>query len=381
MPGGSDLAREVADEFPGLAGAIYLNTAAEGLPMRSHARALQSYVALKQLGSRGRDGLYEAEQRARELVARLVHVDTHDIAFLASTARGLDVALKSIDWHAGDNIVLPDSEFPSTEFAAANLARRGVECRIIRSRDGRIDLDDLRGTLDHRTRLVAVSLVSFKTGHKIDLRTWADIVHARDALLFVDAVQALGAVEVEAGAADFLCAATYKWVLGQHGVAVFYVNPSLSGMNPPYVAFRGVKDLFPAERGSYALLPDARRFEEGMPNFPALFVLADACEFLLSVGIGRIEAHNGELAGLVLAGLVEMGLAPLTPRDQDVRGAIVSFEVPGAEEITAALAESGVHVWGRDGRIRISPHLYNSAADIDVALRCMRPLIRARHDA
>ena len=109
--------------------------------------------------------------------------------------------------------------------------------------------------------MVAVSLVSYKTGHKIELSAWAEVAHACGAMLFIDAVQALGAVEVDATCADFLCAATYKWLLGQHGLSIFFVNPSLEGVVPSYAAFRGVRNLFAPDRfDRYELLPDARPF-------------------------------------------------------------------------------------------------------------------------
>ena len=357
------------DVFPGLDSGVYLNTAAEGLFMRSHHGALQRYAEGKQRGSLGRDEHAAVERRARELCAQVMAARAQDVAFLASTARGLDAAIKSIAWRSGDNIVLPDSEFPTTVLAAARLSQLGVERRIAPSRDGRIDLEDLRVEVDRRTRLVVASLVSYKTGHKIDLAAWAEIAHASGALFFVDGVQALGAVEVDATRADFLCGATYKWLLGQHGLAIFYINPSLRDyIVPPYAGYRSVKDLFPADPDRYEFFPDARRFEEGMPNFPALYVLNNALEFLLSIGIDRIAAHNEALASKLINGLLAEGIKPLTSKEPRSRASIVSFETAQPERIAAELAQRGVHVWGRDGRLRVSPHLYNGEHDIEAVL-------------
>jgi selenocysteine lyase/cysteine desulfurase len=117
--------------------------------MRSHGAALQRYAELKQMGARGREGCFAVECGARELAARLLGVNPQNIAFLASTARGLDVAIKSIGWRAGDNIVLPDSEFPTTAFAAIHLSRIGVERRVVPSHDGPL------GSMNSRARLIA----------------------------------------------------------------------------------------------------------------------------------------------------------------------------------------------------------------------------------
>jgi cysteine desulfurase/selenocysteine lyase len=367
-----------SEEFPGLREGVYVNTAAEGLFMRSHDAALQRYSEAKRRGSLGRDEHARAERQTREACARLVACQAEDIAFLASTARGLDAAIKSIDWRPDDNIVLPDSEFPTAAFAAARLSQFGVQTRVVPSVNGRVELDDVKKRVDERTRLIVVSLVSYKTGHKIDLQAWARIAHAAGALLFVDAVQALGAIPIDATQADFLCGATYKWLLGQHGVALLYVNPALSQrIDPPYVGYRGVKDLFPPNRFErYDLWGDARRFEEGMPNYPALYVLNNALGRLVSIGVDRIAAHNAALADKLISGLLSQGVEPLTSLDPAARASIVSIETAQPEQIVAELARRRVHVWGRDGRIRISFHLYNDDSDVDAILGILPALLR-----
>jgi selenocysteine lyase/cysteine desulfurase len=367
-----------AGEFPGLREGVYLNTAAEGLFMRSHEDAGRRYAEAKRKGSLGRDEHAEAERQAREACARLLCVRAADIAFLASTARGLDAAIKSIPWRPGDNIVLPDSEFPTAAFAVARLAQSGVEARVLASRDGCIDLEEAARRVDARTRLIVVSLVSYKTGHRIDVEAWARMAQASGALLFVDAVQALGATPVEAAHADFLCGATYKWLLGQHGVSIFYVNPRLAGsVWPPYAGYRGAKDLFPPDRfNHYEMWDDARRFEEGMPNYPALYVLNNALTLLTAVGLDKIAAHNAALIDKLMAGLLVAGIEPLTSQQPSARGAIVSIETDQPERIVDELAQRRVHVWGRDGRVRLSAHLYNDDSDIESALEILPDLVR-----
>jgi selenocysteine lyase/cysteine desulfurase len=184
---------------------------------------------------------------------------------------------------------------------------------------------------------------------------------------------------VEAAHADFLCAATYKWLLGQHGVAIFYVNPALSErVSPPYVGYRGVKDFFPPDRfARYELFDDARRYEEGMPNYPALYVLTNALAHLAALGIERIAAHNTALIDRLMSGLLAAGVEPLTPANPSARGAIVSIETNQPEQIVAELARRGVHVWGRDGRVRLSAHLYNDETDVDRTLEILPGIARA----
>ncbi|WP_248960645.1 aminotransferase class V-fold PLP-dependent enzyme [Sphaerisporangium perillae] len=372
-----DLATRVRHQFPGTGSGVYLNSAAESLFLGSHVRAMNDYAARKNLGARGRDACAEVEAHCRALAGELLSVDGRQVAFLASTSRGLDAVIKTIRWMPGDNIVFAQSEFPSTAFAAVHLAELGVERRVVTGEDGLVPTETYAAQMDERTRLVVASLVSYENGFLVDLPALAAAAHERGALLFVDAVQAAGAVPFDAGVADFLCAGTYKWLLGAHGLAIFYVNPdALDRLAPPYVAYRGVTDLFAADRlERFELYPDARRFEEGMPNYLGLHVLENALEFVLSIGVEAIASHNAELVAVAMQGLADLGVAPLTPREPGRRGSIVSFATSREAEITRRLGEHGVSVWGRDGRVRISPHIYNTVADVQEFLRHLAPVL------
>ncbi|MCU1550440.1 MAG: aminotransferase, class [Glaciihabitans sp.] len=355
--------------FPAAAEGVYLNSAAEGLYLGSHIDAMQGYAALKAQGSNGRAALAAIEEEARGLTASLLGVAGRDIAFLASTSRGMDVALRSIDWQPGDNVVFGDGEFPTVAFAGALLATRGVEQRVIAVKGGALSEADIVAAIDERTRLVVVSLVSYKHGQRLDVHWITERAHERGALVFVDAVQALGTIEVSARGLDFLSAGTFKWILGSHGVSIFYASPTLPAtLLPPYVGYRGVSELFPVGGASaYALWPDARRFEEGMPNHLGICVLANALRFLLEVGVAEIEKHNLDLVARTREGLGRLGI-PILGGAPKATGSIVAFETERFAEIEGRLARHGTTVWAREGRVRIAPHIYNTPQDIDTVL-------------
>lgn len=347
----------------------YLNTAAEGLPLVGAGDAMQRYLTIKSGGSDGRRELDVIRDQTCALVGTTIGVDPADVAFVASTSRGLDIALKSVDWQPGDNIVFGDSEFPTIAFASTLLARRGVQARVVPSRDGVLDPADFVGQIDERTRLVVVSLVSYRTGQLLDLSAICVAAHQHGALVFGDAVQAVGAVEVIAGDLDYLCAGTFKWLGGVHGVALFYANPHTTGGQTPYAAYRGVADLFAPDRLQRVdMHPRARRFEEGMPNYLAICVLQNSLSRLRDIGIPRIQRHNRALASRLIEGLQALGIRPVGPRDPEQRSSIVSFRTTHETAIGAALAEWGTTVWARDGSVRLSAHLYSTSTDIDNAL-------------
>ena len=369
---------QARERFRGASDGVYLNTAAEGLFLDSHAAALTGYAECKTRGSAGRDDRAATEARCRVLVARMLRTRPEDIAFVASTSRGLDAVIKAIDWQVGDNVVLADTEFPTTVFAATLLSQSGVERRVVRARGGETTVADFDACIDDRTRLVLASMVSYKTGYRMDIPALSAVAHKSGALLFVDAVQAFGAIPIDCNSADFICACTYKWQLGCHGLAVLYARPdAVARLEIPYVGWRGVVDLFPpGPLGTFKLYADARRFEEGMPNYPAMFVLENALTFLEEIGIDRIAAHNASLVAQAMSGLEELGLTMLTTRNPQARAGIVSFETPLAVKVTSMLGASGIHVWGKDGRVRLSAHLYNTADDIAQFIAAVGKLIR-----
>jgi cysteine desulfurase/selenocysteine lyase len=353
-------------QFPGISGCTYLNTAAESAFMASHEEALMRYATQKTRGEPGRVALQDVESRCRELAARLLHVSPAEIAFLASTARGMDVALKSIRWQPGENVVLTDLDYPTNGFAAQLLQEQGVEMRVLTT-VGRVDLDALDSLIDNRTRAVMISLVSFKTGFAFDLEAVSRCVRRKGALLVVDAVPAAGVLPIHAEQCDFLSAGTYKWLLGPHGLSIFYVNRRLlPDVVPPYVAWRGVTDIFdPLRFERYELLPDARRFEEGMPNYLGLMCLENALAFLLDQGDEQIVAHVEPIVSRTYDGLIELGITPLTPAAPRERAGIISFSAPRCAEIAGRLKEQDIYVWGKDSRIRISAHVYNDMDDVE----------------
>jgi selenocysteine lyase/cysteine desulfurase len=113
-----------------------------------------------------------------------------------------------------------------------------------------------------------------------------------------------------------------------------------------------------------------------MPNYPALFVLENSLSFLGSIGPERVAAHASRLVAEAMAGLDQLGIEPLTTRDPLARAGIVSFETPLAIEAAARLAESKVHVWGKDGRLRMSPYIYNGEDDVADAIDALGGLIK-----
>ena len=358
-------------------GRTYLNTAAEGLPIATAAAALERALAAKRQGSRGRDALYAGEDRCRAAAAGLLGVEPGEVALVPTVSDGITQFVGAFPWRAGDEVLLNDLEFPSN--VAPWLVARdrfGVRVRVLPTRGGVLEPADLAHALTDRTRVVAISYVSFKSGGRIDLERIAQIARGAGATLCLDATQGLGVVPVPADGWDVAWSSGYKWLLGVHGVAVMAVRRrTLAMLRGGAPGWRSVVEPFATDRFErLGWHEDARRFHAGMPAFGPIFVLEEAIAALQGIGIGTIEAHVARLGQRLLTGLTALGVVPLTPSARTSRAGIAAFETPLFADVAADLERAGVDVWARDGRIRISYHHYSTDDDID---RCLEALARS----
>src|SRR5262249_32284470 len=148
----------------------------------------------------------------RRVAAGVVNAEPEEIALVRSTTEGVNLVSEGYPWQEGDNVVIPDNEFPTNQYPWLNLASRGVEIRRIGFPEAWLDLNRLEAACDRRTRIVAISWVGFLNGWRTDLKAAAEMAHRRGALLFVDAIQALGgfSLDVKEAGIDFFSADGHK---------------------------------------------------------------------------------------------------------------------------------------------------------------------------
>lgn len=353
-------------DFVGLESVAHLCSGGEAPWLRSHDQASARMGALKSAGMAGRDDLFVVYHRAKTRVARMLGVEPARVAFLAHASEGLNQAVKAVPWRAGDNVVFADLEYPSLIYPAAVLGELGVEPRVLRTRSHYLSLDELARAVDKRTRLVLVSQVSYLTGQRVDLARCAEIARAAGAWLAVDATHALGAAPVPGQLCDFVVSSCYKWLLATHGVGIFAYDPARVGdIEPATMGWHSV-----LHRGGFddplkmPLRPDASRLEAGNPNFLGLFVLDNALAVHERLDRSAVLEYVLDLSGELRAGLVERGFPVITPEPREERAGNVCFLEPDAKGLADRLAQRGVLVWGGEGRIRVSTHVYNDRADV-----------------
>ncbi|HYT91510.1 MAG TPA: aminotransferase class V-fold PLP-dependent enzyme [Gemmataceae bacterium] len=315
-------------------------------------------------------------EQTRALAGQLLGADPFDIAFVKNTSEGIGIVAEGFPWRSGDNLVTSADEYPANRYPWMNLANRGVEVRAVPSRDGRVLIDDLRAAMDGRTRLLSLSFVEFATGFRNDLDAVGALCRERGVYLFVDAIQGLGVLplDVRRTPIDFLAADGHKWLLGPEGAGLFYIRRELLDLLYPVgIGWNSVVGANDFSRIDFRLKPHAGRWESGTLNVGGITALGASLELLLGVGIAALEARVLELTDELCAKAQRLGVTLFSSRKPSEKSGIVSLVVPGdVRELVRRCRERGIVVNQRAGRLRVSPHGYNTSEEIDRLVETLR---------
>jgi selenocysteine lyase/cysteine desulfurase len=247
------------------------------------------------------------------------------------------------------------------------LKTRGITVRVLPCPRGYIDLAAITALVSRRTKLVSISLVSYKSGARfLNTRELADLVHQAGGTLCVDATQALGRCPVPLDGVDYLMSSSFKWLMAPHGLAVVYVSPEFRARFEPLgVGWYSVENVFSPDRfEQYSLKPGAACITAGMPNFGSLYGLCESLRFLLGLHREQERERVDKLCIELRTRLARLGLEMLTPADPRFVSGIVAFASDNAAAIGSALERQGITVWAGDGRVRASLHYYNDERDV-----------------
>jgi len=367
---------ELRKLFPVTRNWIFLNHAATSPMSLPASAAMVSWACSSAENGGTQSPVWGATvQQVRTLIATLLSCSASEVAFVQNTSSGVSQIAWGLPLDPGDNIVSNNAEYPANIYPWMALVEpKKVDLRLVREQpDGRILADDIISACDEKTKVVAVSIVQFGTGYRMPLEEIGAFCAEEDIFLFVDAAQALGVIDIDVNALgiDALASAALKWLLGPPGVGILYCSRDRHReINPPLVDAASVVNPGQFLDYDFTLLPDARRFESGSQNLPGIFALKEAIQLLLEQGLREIEERALALTDLLCRGLEEKGYEVFSPRGETEKSPIVSFfptQTP-AEELVKQLAQKRIVASARSGRVRVSPHFYNTEAEIDAFL-------------
>jgi cysteine desulfurase/selenocysteine lyase len=313
-------------------------------------------------------------QEVRAVAAGLIGASLDEIALIHSTTVGVAMVAEGFPWREGDNIVIPADEFPANQYPWLHLASRGVEIRRVESPDGTIDLNRLEAACDSRTRIVALSWVGYLSGWRTELAAAVEMAHRRGALLFVDAIQGLGAlpVDVQQAKIDFLAAGGQKWLMGPEATGLLYIRRDhLDLLRPLVLGSNSMVHNRDYSRIEIQMKNSAARHEGGAANSVGFIGLGASLDLLTSLGSEAIGRRILEITDECCRRLTAIGAEIFSRRDRPEHcSGIVSFTLPGCDlnVIRRVCKERKVAVSLRVGYLRISPHAYNNDEDIDALM-------------
>jgi selenocysteine lyase/cysteine desulfurase len=384
-------------ETPGVANVVHFNNAGCGLLPAPVLAAVQDHLVLEsQIGG------YEAAARQADVVrdfyvgtAALLGTAPENIAFASSATHAYSTALSSLEFAAGDVVLTTRNDYVSNQLAFLSLRKRfGV--RVVHAPDapeGGVDVEAMATLMrEHRPRLVAVTHVPTNSGLVQPVAEVGRLCRELDLLYLVDACQSAGQIPLDVAelGCDFLTATPRKFLRGPRGTGFLYVSDRVlsAGREPLYIDMWGARWTGP---DSYRALDTAARFEDWEFSYAGVLGCAAAVRYALSVDVAVGGRRARDLAALLRTGLTAVDGVTVLDKGPDP-AAIVTFAIDGwepgpfkaaldARRINSALSfrEYAQYDFGDkdvDWCLRLSPHYYNTEAEVDEVVAAVASLAR-----
>jgi cysteine desulfurase / selenocysteine lyase len=358
---------------------VYLNHAAVSPPPIKTIEAVTAQMRdVAENGTLNYRSWTAIKERARELAAAMIGAQPYQVAFMRNTSDALSTVANGLGWREGENVVTFRGEFPSNVYPWLRLREaQNVEVRFCEERDGRVDVDELIGLIDSKTRIVAISHVQYGSGFRADLERIGRAARLQDALLVVDVIQAMGAqpVNVEADLIDAAAGACHKWLLTPEGVGLLYLSDrARERIEPTLVGWMSVPN--PEDYGNFEQpwTRGALPWETGTAPTALFHGLEASLQLLQETGVERIAAHLYELTDYLCVRLENSEYEIISSRLKSERSQIVCIQHKGKWSAMALyhhLRKQGIIAAPRGTRLRISPHLYNTMEDIDALVAAL----------
>ena len=365
----------VRHRFPIFERRIYINSCSQGALSDAVRDAYARY--LDDWDERGAPWDYWVEKAADvgRAFASLVNADPDEVAVTASVSAGVSTLASGLRYAGRSKLVLTDLEFPTIgQIWHAQKLRGARVVHVEPGEDGSIPFDRFQAAIDDDTLLVSITHVSYRTGALLEVERIAELAHERGALVLLDAYQSAGSVplDVKRLGVDFLAAGTVKYMLGSAGLGFLFARRDVvERIWPTATGWFADEDIFKMDHRDYSPARTAARFQAGTPPIPSIYAGVAGIGLLQETGVDEIRQHVLELNSRLLEGLDGLRATVATPRRPKRRGALVCVKSTDAPALVAALGREGIVTSERDGSLRISAHLYNSADDVDAVLEAL----------
>lgn len=379
-------------EYPFLKDIIYVDGCQIGIPPQRTHLASQRFMSeyTQAILEDGDAGFSAVRKKTRSLLAELVGGKAEEIIFTKNTTEGTAILATGYPLKPGDNVVTCDLEHASNLHPWINASRnRGFELRIAKTENGAARVQDMIALMDENTKVVTISAVQAGTGYFADLAALSRACHERGAILAVDAIQAIGHLDVNVRklGVDYLACGGYKGLLAGFGIGFAWCAEELIAQIVP--AYAGVYSTnafaVPPEvvknADGIVLRSDSGRLESGTYNSFGISMMASSVSLLLELGSSNIDEHVRMLEAHLRELLKQSDLNVVTPEDPARQGGMVVAYYPKEfyERVEQALRTGNIRLTHRPGYLRLVLSFYNNMdqvktiADVLCGIRLTQP--------
>ena len=357
----------------------YLNHAAVSpLPLPTLQAVEAQLKDVHENGSVNFQDWLSVKEQARRLLAGLLGARPEQVAVMRNTSDALSTVANGLTWRQGDNIVTFRGEFPSNIYPWLRIRDVfGVELRMCEERDGRIDFEDLASLIDQRTRIVTISHVQFASGFRMELERVGRVVRKHDALLVVDAIQALGVVpiDVEAELVDVAAGGSHKWLLSPEGVGYLYLSDrARERIQPTLVGWISVPQPEHFQDFEQGWNKGTLAWETGTGPAALMYGVKTSLELLTGLGVAQTARYLEELTDYLCERLERRRYRVVSSRLTGEKSQIVCIRHAGGMPPMALyvhLKKQNIITAPRSDRLRIAPHVYNTRDEIDTLVEAL----------
>ncbi len=369
-------------DFESFGDAIYLDCAHQGPMPKVALQAIKDTLELKAHPERIRDALYfELPHQVREGVATLIGATPEEIAIADGASHGINLSAQAFPLDSGDEVLIPDGEFPSGVYPWLAREKEGILVRFLKTQNRQASAEELIEAVREETKVIVVSWISFSDGYRQDIPLLGKFCRENDLFLVVDASQGIGAWPMTAAEwqADIIACCAYKWLLGPYGTSFTYVRKELiDSLRPPNINWYSIEtaeDFNSLLNYRLAFRQGACRFDVNEPaNFLNVSGMLASMRYIDQISISAIHRHLEELSAVLTESIkdeyhIESSLLPQN------RSSIISLAAHAPEEtahIHARLREDNILTSLRENAIRISPGIYNTREEIERLVESLR---------
>ncbi|MDZ4836331.1 MAG: aminotransferase class V-fold PLP-dependent enzyme [Candidatus Melainabacteria bacterium] len=373
---------KVRNDTPGVSNRLHFNNAGAALQPKVVTDAVIGHIELE-----SKIGGYEAEEQNHDKIemvygnlAKLLNCQSSEIAFVENATRAWDMAFYSLPLKQGDVVLTGFNEYASNYIAFLQQCRKnGAEVKVVPNDEyGQLDVKALKGMIDDRTKLIAITHVATNGGLVNPAKAIGDVAAEYGITYLLDACQSVGqmSIDVQELNCDLLSATGRKYLRAPRGTGFLYVRNTVK-VEPVFL------DLHAAQWTSnteYKVREDARRFENWEQNFAGKLGLAVAIEYLLDLGIDAVQQRVFELAkqlrdklsaidGITLGdvGEVKCGICTFYSNKIPAPDIVNQLAAENINTTYTTVAGTRLDMTARNlpPMVRASVHYYNSEAEIE----------------